>query len=106
MSPPLETTNTNHEKLSSSTGSLGVDIELNLLSSPKNSAENDQQAMDLFLNQVAEYNAQQLSFDQQHASSSSSHTHTMGKVSIEMNEGKLPSTFFLLFRFLASLSSY
>lgn len=96
MSPPLETTNTNHEKSSSSTGSLGVDIELNLLSSPKNSAENDQQAMDLFLNQVAEYNAQQLSFDQQHASSSGIHTHTMGKVSIELNEGKLPSPAFFL----------
>lgn len=54
MSPPLET----HQK----TGSIGVDNELSLLSSPK--PHNDQ-AMDLFLNHVAEYNAQQLSFDQQ-----------------------------------------
>jgi hypothetical protein len=65
MSPPLET----HEK----TGSIGVDNELSLLSSPKpiNSTEQNDQAMDLFLNQVAEYNAhqQQLSFDQQPSSS-------------------------------------
>lgn len=64
MSPPLET----HGK----TGSIGVDNELSILSSPKplNSNEQNDQAMDLFLNQVAEYNAQQLSFDQHHASSS------------------------------------
>lgn len=64
MSPPLET--------NQKTGSIGVDSELSLLSSPK---PHEDQAMDLFLNQVAEYNAQQLSFDQQHASSSAS----MGK---------------------------
>lgn len=64
MSPPLET----HQK----TGSIGVDNELSLLSSPK--LHNDQ-AMDLFLNHVAEYNAQQLSFDQQqHQASSSTST--------------------------------
>lgn len=67
MSPPLET----HGK----TGSIGVDNELSLLSSPKqNNNEQNDQAMDLFLNQVAEYNAQQLSFDQHHASSSNSNT--------------------------------
>jgi hypothetical protein len=67
MSPPLES----HEK---ATGSLGVDTELTLLSSPKqqHTIEQNDQAMDLFLNQVAEYNAQQLSFDQQHRSNNSS----------------------------------
>lgn len=72
MSPPLET----HGK----TGSIGVDNELSLLSSPKqNNNEQNDQAMDLFLNQVAEYNAQQLSFDQHHASSSNSNTNMSKK---------------------------
>lgn len=57
--PPLEI----HQK----TGSIGVDNELSLLSSPK---EHEDQAMDLFLNHVAEYNAQHISFEQQASSSS------------------------------------
>jgi hypothetical protein len=66
MSPPLES----HEK---ATGSIGVDTELSLLSSPKqHNIEQNDQAMDLFLNQVAEYNAQQLSFDQHHSNNNSS----------------------------------
>lgn len=76
MSPPLES----HEK---ATGSIGVDTEISLLSSPKqHTIEQNDQAMDLFLNQVADYNAHHLSFDQQHhsnninnnSSSSSSHS--------------------------------
>ncbi|KAG0165026.1 hypothetical protein DFQ28_009365 [Apophysomyces sp. BC1034] len=55
-------------------GSLGVDSNLSLLTSPKNnplshespgssSKEHNEEVMDLFLNQVAEYNARQLGFD-------------------------------------------
>ena len=68
MSPPLET----HDK----TGSIGVDNDISLLASPK--IEHDDQALDLFLNQVSDYNAQQLTFgSEQHQASSSS---TMGKI--------------------------
>ncbi len=75
MSPPLEI----HDK----TSSIGVDNELSLLSSPKSMNSNEHsndQAMDLFLNQVAEYNAQQLSFDQQqHSGINSSSSGNTGK---------------------------
>lgn len=69
MSPPLEI----HQK----TGSIGVDNEISLLSSPK---PHDDQAMDLFLNQVAEYNAQQLSFEQQQQNQPSSSTNNIGNL--------------------------
>ncbi|KAK4511049.1 uncharacterized protein ATC70_012258 [Mucor velutinosus] len=71
MSPPLET---NENNTPSSTHSLGVDNELSLLS---NSNANNDQAMDIFLNQVAEYNNQHVAFEQhQQASSSSSSSAT------------------------------
>jgi hypothetical protein len=75
MPPPLETSKT--------TGSIGVDNEISLLSSPPKSTEQqqqtDQQAMDLFLNQVAEYNAQQLSFDQHTQQQQVSSSNDLGK---------------------------
>jgi hypothetical protein len=72
MSPPLET---NEKNSSSSTHSLGVDNDLSLLSSNNNNNNNsnNDQAMDIFLNQVVEYNNQHLSFEHQQTSSSSSH---------------------------------
>lgn len=73
MSPPLET---NEKNTPSSTHSLGVDSELSLLS---NSNASNDQAMDIFLNQVAEYNNQHVAFEQhQQASSSSSATAASG----------------------------
>ncbi|EPB85326.1 hypothetical protein HMPREF1544_07867 [Mucor circinelloides 1006PhL] len=66
MSPPLET---NGKNTPSSTHSLGVDSDMSLLS--HNNANNDQ-AMDIFLNQVAEYNNQHVAFEQHQQASSSS----------------------------------
>ncbi|KAF1799765.1 hypothetical protein FB192DRAFT_1139178 [Mucor lusitanicus] len=79
MSPPLET-NDNHTP--SSTHSLGVDTELSLLSSSSN---NNDQAMDLFLNQVAEYNSQHVAFEQHQQASASSSAAAVTASSSQMN---------------------
>ncbi|GAN10731.1 hypothetical protein MAM1_0393d10278 [Mucor ambiguus] len=84
MSPPLET---NGKNTPSSTHSLGMDSELSLLS---NGNANNDQAMDIFLNQVAEYNNQHVAFEQhQQASSSSSSAAATSSSQMSINPGQI-----------------
>jgi hypothetical protein len=61
-------------------GSIGVDNEILLL---KHEHQQNDQVMDLFLNQVAEYNTQHTSFDQQQQASSSQQNDNNGNNNVD-----------------------